>query len=247
MKLGGLQKTTLIDYPGKVACTVFLIGCNFRCPFCYSGELVLPEKIKKQPKISEKEFFDFLEERKGLLEGVVICGGEPTIHQDLPEFCKKIKDFGYLVKLDTNGSNPEMLEKLIDAKLIDYTAMDIKAPKQKYEFYSGVKIDIKKIEKSVDILKKGKVNYEFRTTVAPGLSKLDFLEIANWIGDPSTRASTELSRMSSGQATNYFLQEFNNQKPVINPKILKLPVLGTEEIEKIIEEIKPKFQTCKLR
>ena len=119
MQIGGLEKLTLIDYPGKIACTVFLIGCNFRCPFCYSSELVLPEKIKKQPIISEKEFFAFLKQRKSLLEGVVICGGEPTIHKDLPVFIKKIKKLGFLVKLDTNGSNPEMLKMLISKRLVD--------------------------------------------------------------------------------------------------------------------------------
>ncbi len=232
MLLGGLQKTTLIDYPGKLACTVFTIGCNFRCPFCYSSELVLPEKIKEQELILEKDFFDFLEERKGLLEGVCICGGEPSIHQDLPEFCKKIKNFGFLVKLDTNGSNPKMLQKLIDAQLIDYTAMDIKATRKKYGFYSGKKSDLKKIEKSIEILRQGKVDFEFRTTVAPGLTRQNILEIAGWIGD---------------KETNYFLQEFNTQKQVLDSKILDLPVLGREKIEKIVKEIRPKFKTCALR
>ena len=232
MLIGGLQKVTLIDYPGKVAATVFLTGCNFRCPYCYSSEVVLPETIKDQPRISEKVFFDFLKERQGLLEGVVLCGGEPTISENLPQFCKKIKEMGYLVKLDTNGSNPEMLKELINNNLIDYVAMDIKAPKDKYDFYSGNKADIKKIKKSVEILKQGKIDFEFRTTVAPGLKESDFLEIANWIG---------------GENVKYFLQEFNSQKPVLNPEILKLPVLEREEIEKAIETIKPKFQTCKLR
>jgi len=128
MIIGGLQKTTLIDYPGKLACTVFLAVCNFRCPWCYSSELVLPEKIMKQTRIEEKYLFDFLRERKGLLEGVVICGGEPTVNKDLPKFIEKIKNLGYFVKLDTNGSNPEMLKNLVGVKLIDYAAMDIKGP-----------------------------------------------------------------------------------------------------------------------
>src|SRR3989339_39398 len=125
MIIAGLQKTTLIDYPGKVACTVFLAGCNFRCPWCYSPELVLSEEIRKLSKISRKDFFKFLKSRKGLLDGVVICGGEPTINKDLPDFIKQIKKLGYLVKLDTNGSNPEILKKLIKQKLIDYVAMDV--------------------------------------------------------------------------------------------------------------------------
>src|SRR3989344_4958290 len=154
MLIGGLQKLTLIDFPGKVACTVFLSGCNFRCPFCYSPELVLPGQIKNRPGISEKEFFDFLKERKNLLEGIVICGGEPTSDKKLPVFLKKIKKMGFFVKLDTNGSNPEMLKKLIDKKLIDYVAMDIKGPKGKYSQIAGTKIDIEKIQKSINILKE---------------------------------------------------------------------------------------------
>ena len=252
MEIGGLQKTTLIDYPGKVACTIFTIGCNFRCPFCYSLELVLPEKIKKQERISEKDFFDFLKERKDLLEAVVLCGGEPTIHRNLPEFCKKIKKLGFLVKLDTNGSNPKMLQKLIQGSLIDYVAMDIKAPllaglnfqfsifnfqtklkfKNRYEQMTGVKVNLEDIKKSVEVLKQGKIDFEFRTTVAPGLEKDDFLKIGDWIG---------------GKNVNYFLQEFNTQKPVLNPKILDLLVLKRGEIKKIIKELKPKFKTCALR
>ena len=240
IKIGGLQKTTLIDYPGKVACTVFLMGCNFRCPFCYSSELVLPEKIKKQPIISEKEFFDFLKQRKGLLDAVVLCGAEPTISHDLPKFCGKIKKMGYLVKLDTNGSNPKMLEKLIDAQLIDYVAMDIKTrlSKNEYEKATGVKVNLEDIKKSVDILKQGKVDYEFRTTAAPDLTSQDIFKIVDWIGDPSA---------SSGQATKYFLQEFNTQKPVLNPDILKFPILCETEIKAIVEQIKSKFKQCSLR
>ncbi|MDP2930763.1 MAG: anaerobic ribonucleoside-triphosphate reductase activating protein [bacterium] len=128
MIIAGLQKTTLIDYPAKIACTVFLAGCNFRCPWCYSSELVLPEKIKKQSQISARDFFKFLKGKKGLLDGIVLCGGEPSLNKDLPVFIKKIKKMGFLVKLDTNGSNPEMLKRLIKQKLVDYVAMDIKAP-----------------------------------------------------------------------------------------------------------------------
>ncbi|MEI7424652.1 MAG: anaerobic ribonucleoside-triphosphate reductase activating protein, partial [Candidatus Staskawiczbacteria bacterium] len=127
MIIAGLQKTTLIDYPGKIACIVFLAGCNFRCPWCYSSELVLPLKIVKQPRISEKEVLDFLRDRQGLLDGVVICGGEPTINKDLSQFLEKIKKLGYLIKLDTNGSNPRILKELVELKLIDYVAMDIKS------------------------------------------------------------------------------------------------------------------------
>ena len=175
MKIGGLQKTTLIDYPGKVACTVFLIGCNFRCPWCYSPELVLPEKIKNQPRISEKEFFEFLESRQGLLDGCVLCGGEPTIHKNLPDFIKKIKKLGYSVKLDTNGSNPALLKKLIDKKLIDYVAMDIKCPLEDYPRVSFYK-KLENIKRSIDFIMNSGIDYEFRTTVLPALHNAESFE-----------------------------------------------------------------------
>ena len=137
MKICAIAKTTLIDYPGHVAATVFLAGCNFRCPWCYSKELVLPELIAQQPEISQEEFFAFLEGKRGLLEGVVLCGGEPTLNPELPEFIKKIKEMGFLVKLDSNGSNPKMLKMLVDNKLVDYVAMDIKLPKERYPLVFG--------------------------------------------------------------------------------------------------------------
>lgn len=230
IEIGGLQKSTLLDYPGHVACTVFLIGCNFRCPFCYSGELVLPEKIKKQPRISEKDFFDFLEERKGLLEGVVICGGEPTIHRELPEFIRKIKDLGYLVKLDTNGSNPEMLKRLIDKKLIDYAAMDIKQA-QKYEAAAGVKVDLNKIKKSVELIKNSGVDYEFRTTVVPTVhAKEDIIEIAKWIGP----------------AKKYYLQNFRAEK-TIDPNFEKIKPYSKDFLISIQKETSPYFEICEVR
>jgi len=177
MIIAGLQKLTLIDYPGKLGATIFLAGCNFRCPWCYSSELVLPEKIKKQPKIPEKEFFDFLEKRKGILEGIVLCGGEPTINKDLPDFAAKIKKFGYSVKLDTNGSNPKMLRELINKKMIDYVAMDIKAPLGLNSQFPIPNFQINpnsqipkyenEIKKSVELLKNSRIDFEFRTTVIP--------------------------------------------------------------------------------
>jgi pyruvate formate lyase activating enzyme len=236
MKIGGLQKLTLIDFPERLAATVFLIGCNFRCPFCYSSELVLPEKIKNQPVISQKEFFSFLTQRKGLLEGVVICGGEPTINNSLPSFIKQIKNLGFLVKLDTNGSNPRMLEYLINRKLIDYAAMDIKAPKEKYldiVKVSGVLKNniIKKIEKSVDILKQSKIDYEFRTTVVPGLlGKNDILKIADWI-KPAKR---------------YYLQGFKGEK-TINSEFESLRPYSGEYLLEIQQAISPFFDICQVR
>ncbi len=238
MELGGLQKMTLIDWPGRIACTVFTIGCNFRCQFCYSPELVLPEKIKRQAQIPEKEFFRFLEERKGLLDGVVICGGEPTVHQDLQNFIKKIKKLGYAVKLDTNGSNPDKLKHLIDEELIDYVAMDIKAPRGKYREIVGRKINIGDIEKSIATLKENKIDYEFRTTVVPGLlDKEDILMIVRWIQSiPPTGMSVP----------KYFLQTFLPEKTV-DPKFEKIKPYSQEYLLEIQKAVSPFFEDCRLR
>lgn len=198
MKICALQKTTLIDYPGRVAATVFTAGCNFRCPWCYSKELVLPELIASQPVISEEDILEFFEGKKGLLEGVVLCGGEPTLHPDLPQFIKKIKDLGFEVKLDSNGSNPKMLKDLINAKLIDYVAMDIKLPKERYSSLFAAPISTGNIEESIKILKNSGIGFEFRTTVAPGVHTTDDLEnMARWIGEGVP-----------GPKPKYFLQNF---------------------------------------
>ena len=161
MIIAGLQKTTLIDFPGKIACIVFLAGCNFRCPWCYSSELVLPLKIVKQPRFTEKEVFDFLRERQGLLDGVVICGGEPTVNKELPQFIEKIKMLGFAVKLDTNGSNPKMLKDLVESRMVDYVAMDIKISPENLVYQNlmieGITMD--NIKESVEFLKKGKVDF----------------------------------------------------------------------------------------
>jgi pyruvate formate lyase activating enzyme len=248
IQIGGLQKLTLIDYPGRLAATVFLCGCNFRCPWCYSRELVLPEEIKKQPRISEKDFFDFLKERKGLLEALVLCGGEPSINQDLPQFCKKIKKLGYLVKLDTNGSNPKMLKDLIDKKLVDYVAMDIKAPlkmqsakcktqndnskfKNKYERATGIKINLEDIKKSIKIIKNSGIEYEFRTTVVPSIhTKEDIIQIAREISP----------------AKRYYLQNFRPQK-TIDPSFEKIKPYPREYLLEIQKAISPFFEICQVR
>ncbi len=236
MQIGGLQKLTLIDFPGKLACTVFLTGCNFRCPWCYSSELVLPEKIKVQPKISEKEFFDFLKNRKGILEAVTICGGEPSLNEDLPDFAKKIKKLDYLIKLDTNGSNPQMLKDLIEKKLVDYVAMDIKAPKEKYPEVIGIAgvspySLLDNIEKSINILKEEKVDYEFRTTLVPGLfKKEDILKIARWLAP----------------AKKYFLQNFRSEK-TLDPNFETVKPYPTEYLFTIQKAIAPFFEICQVR
>lgn len=234
MIIAGLQKTTLIDYPGKIACVIFLAGCNFRCPWCYSAELVLPLKIVKQPRILEKEIFDFLKKRQGQLDGVVICGGEPTINKELFRFIEKIKSLGYFIKLDTNGSNPIVLKDLVNSKLVDYVAMDIKAPQNskvhQMIMQEGVTID--KIKESVEFLKKGLVDFEFRTTVVNTVhSKEDFLEIAKWIG---------------GQNVKYYLQNFRAEK-TIDPEFEKVKPFDDKILKEIAKEISPHFKVCQVR
>lgn len=181
MLIKGLQKFTLIDYPGKIACTIFVFGCNFCCPYCHNPELIDAKKAGKVKTYSEGEILDFLRERKNFLNGVCITGGEPCLNKDLLYFIKKIKKIGYSVKLDTNGTNPNMLKQLIKAKLIDYVAMDIKAPLEKYEGVVNAKVNIKDIKESINII-KSLPNYEFRTTVVPSLlNKKDILKIAELI------------------------------------------------------------------
>ena len=231
MIFGGLQKTTLVDFPGKVAATVFTIGCNFRCPYCHNPELVLLEKIKKQPKITEKEILGFLKERQGFLQGLCITGGEPTIHSDLPEFIQQVKKLGLLIKLDTNGSAPKVLEKLIREKLVDWIAMDIKAPLEKYDIFTQGKIKPALIEESIKIIKESKIDYEFRTTLAPEiLTESDILAIADWI-KPATR---------------YCLQQFKNDK-TLDTRFLNYSSWPKEKVNVLIKKIKPFFIECNLR
>ena len=160
----GFQKMTMLDFPGKVACTAFTAGCNFRCPFCHNASLVT--HIDRENFVSEDEFFSFLNKRKGILDGVCITGGEPTLQPDLTEFIKKIKNAGFAVKLDTNGYNPNILGSIVNEKLVDYIAMDIKNSKESYRKTVGIEnFNIEPIEKSIEILKNGGVDFEFRTTV----------------------------------------------------------------------------------
>ncbi len=179
MRIAGYNKLTLLDYPGKMACTVFLAGCNLRCPFCHNASLVLTPNT--QPDISIEEFESFLDKRKGMLEGVCVTGGEPTLNPELPSFLRMIKDKGYLVKLDTNGTNPDMLEELVS--FVDYFAMDIKNSKELYAETVGIgNFDLAPIERSVEILMKKAECYEFRTTLVHELHDLDSIEkIGEWL------------------------------------------------------------------
>ncbi|MEA3255329.1 MAG: anaerobic ribonucleoside-triphosphate reductase activating protein [Candidatus Altiarchaeota archaeon] len=170
MKIGGLQQLSLIDYPRRLSCIIFTMGCNLRCPYCYNPDLVK----ETAAEIPEEYIFKFLDERKDLLDAVVITGGEPTIHPDLPEFMEKIKTKGFLIGLETNGTNPEMLEKLLEDGLVDYIGMDIKAPLEKYKEIAGVEINPEKLRKSIRIVMNSQREYEFRTTCYPKLKEEDF-------------------------------------------------------------------------
>ncbi len=178
MKIGGLQKLTLLDYPNTMACTVFTLGCNFCCPFCQNGDLVNQEV---QP-IPQEEIFAFLRKRKNVLAGVCVTGGEPLLQPDLEDFLRQVKDIGYLVKLDTNGYMPQKLQHLLSLGLVDYVAMDVKNSMARYPQTAGANVDLQKIRQSVDLLKSGAIAYEFRTTVTGNLhDKQSIADMANWL------------------------------------------------------------------
>ncbi len=190
MRLSGLQKLTLLDFPGHVACTVFTPGCNFRCPFCHNTPLVTGTD---DPDYPIEEFFRFLEKRKGILDGVAITGGEPLLHRDIGDFIRRIRDLGFAVKLDTNGAFPDLLKELIDEKLVDYVAMDIKNSPEKYEKTAGVSGIFPAVQKSAAILMENRVPFEFRTTLVDELHEPeDFEAIGKWLSGTK----------------NYFIQSF---------------------------------------
>lgn len=173
MIIGGVQKLSLIDYPGKISAAIFTVGCNFRCGYCHNPELVLPEQYVKP--IPADEVIDFLKTRVGKLQGVAISGGEPTVQPDLVDFISQIKELGFAIKLDSNGSHPEVLNELFQKKLIDFIAMDIKGPLDMYQTIAAMPIDIEAIKKSIHLIKKAEIGYEFRTTVVK--SQLSFDDI----------------------------------------------------------------------
>lgn len=227
MKIKGLQKLTLLDYPGRLAATVFLGGCNLRCPFCHNASLVVRGDDNE---ISEDELFSFLESRRGKLSGVCITGGEPTLNPTLPSFINKIRALGYSVKLDTNGTNPDMLESLVHDKLVDYVAMDIKSSPERYAAVSGVPgLDVSPVERSVRFLLRGEVEYEFRTTVVRELHTAeDFDAIGRWIRG----------------ARAYFLQPFKDSGDIIEDGFSSY---SKAEIEAILERVRAYIPNAQIR
>jgi len=229
--IGGLQKLTLLDYPGHIAATVFTVGCNFRCPFCHNPELVSGSRYLVSDKL-ERDFFELLENRHGKLEGVCITGGEPTIQPDLIDFIRKIKELGYKVKLDTNGARPDVLRKLYGEKLLDFVAMDIKNSPQSYNSTTNSKVDIERIRLSVDLIRNSGVDHEFRTTAVPGIhTEKDFIEIGKWLE----------------KAKKYVLQAFEDKGKILDPRLLKKTKGKRLDLEKIAGKIKKHFGKVEIR
>ena len=228
MQIEGLQKLTLLDFPGNVACTVFTPGCNFRCPFCQNASLVIDAPVKGS--VDVEEFFSFLSKRKGILDGVAITGGEPLLQQDIDSFIQRVRDMGFKVKLDTNGSFPDILEQLVTRKLVDYVAVDIKNRPEKYALTAGCSEKmLERVQRTVSFLLQGNVDYEFRTTVVSQFHERDdFVAIGEWI---------------SG-AKRYFLQKFEDSGEIIESG---LSAVSKDEMESFAEAVKPYVNEVSLR
>lgn len=229
MLISGLQKLTLLDYPGKVACTVFTGGCNLRCPFCHNAPLVLPERLAHDT--DEEQVLAFLKKRQGTLDGVAITGGEPLLHKDIAQFLEKVKALGYSIKLDTNGSFPDRLIEIVSAGLVDRVAMDIKNSPELYPRTTGCEtLDMAKIDRSREFLLSGAVDYEFRTTVVKGLhTEESLLSAAKWI---------------SG-AKEYYLQQFKDSGDVLD--IGTLCAFDEREMQSLCESVRQYVPAAQVR
>lgn len=226
--INGLQRTSFIDYPGKIVSTVFFGNCNFRCPYCHNSDLVFNQDL---PQIDESVLIGHLENRRGKLDGICITGGEPTLHADLPELIRHVKERGFLVKLDSNGTNPKMLEELLSDGLVDYIAMDIKAPEERYSEIVRANVNIGLIQRSIDLIREMAPDYEFRTTIVKELlSEGDLIAIGEWI-DGSKR---------------YALQQFKPHKP-LDPECMKCHGYSKEEMEAFAERLRPYFEEVLVR
>ncbi len=226
MQFHGLVKSTLVDYPNLLACTLFTQGCNLLCPFCQNSSLVLKKDL---PALDSNELLNFLNKRKNILDGVCITGGEPLMQDEIFSFCKILKDIGYKVKVDTNGTFPNKLSKLLDSNLVDYVAMDIKNSRKEYNRAVGKKIDISNIEKSVNLLKNSNIDYEFRTTLVKELHTIESLiDMAKWIGKDS----------------KLFLQTFQDSGTNI---VTGLHGFSVEEEKLIQKELKKYIKSVEIR
>jgi pyruvate formate lyase activating enzyme len=239
MIIGGLEKMTLIDYPGQLAAIIFTKGCNFRCHFCYNPLLVWSESETDEKKyekgyaqFTEDDLFYFLESRRGKLDGVVITGGEPTMHPDLPEFIKKIRAMGFNIKLDTNGTNPQMLEILLEQKLLDYVAMDLKGSSNNYDQVVGVKINFPNLQKSVKLIINSGLPHEFRTTVVPGLLVVSDFE--------------DMGKIIAG-ANAWYLQKFKSDVELVDRTLEKAPAFSDDEMLQMENIGKKYVKLCEIR
>ena len=227
MKIAGYEKMSLVDYDGKVACTVFTSGCNFRCGFCHNSALVVP--VNGFPQIDEKEFFSYLEKRRGILDGVCVSGGEPTLSNDLISFCERIKSLGYSIKLDTNGTNPDIVKKLASEKLCDYFAMDIKSSLSNYPLITNSNVNVNKVSETVEFFLSGQVDYEFRTTIFKEFhTKEEMQKIGEWIKG----------------AKKYFLQKFVSGENCIEQGFTPIDEQLAKEF---LEILKPNIPNVNLR
>lgn len=228
MRIGAIQKFSMIDYPGKLCVIVFTQGCNFRCPYCHNPELV--DSTQFVENILKEKIFSFLKKRVGKLDAVSITGGEPTLHKNLPNFMKQIKKMGFLVKLDTNGTNPKMLKRIIGERIVDYLAMDIKAPLERYSEITHSKVDTDAIKYSIQLIKKSGVEYEFRSTVIQGLlSKQEVIEMSNLLGSakryylqnfvPNKTLDQEFA-----QAESFSEEKMGNLQVILKKKFLEFAV-----------------------
>lgn len=229
MMISGLQKLTLLDFPGRVACTVFTAGCNFRCPFCHNASLVVPERLGSD--IDEDGVLAYLRKRVGVLDGVAVTGGEPLLHKGIDDFLARVRDMGYKIKLDTNGSFPEHLESVVRAGLVDRVAMDVKNAPRLYGATVGLpEFDIAPVEESKNFLLSGAVEYEFRTTVVKGLHTRESLtEAAEWIAG----------------AREYYLQQFKDSGDVLN--IGELGSYNEQDMRALADAVRPYVPAVQLR
>lgn len=228
MLIGGLQKLSLLDYPDKNSAIIFTVGCNFHCGFCHNAELVNQEG----QKISEEMVFGFLKERLGLLDAVVITGGEPTLQADLPELLQKIKTLGFLVKVDTNGTNPAMVEELIKKNLVDYWAMDIKGPWDKYETIVNRPVKIEEVKKSAELIIKSGVDYEFRTTLVQGLHGLEDVK--------------KMAEQIAG-AEKFYLQKFISRDRLVDMAFVGREAFTNSQLAEAVKECEKWVENCEAR
>jgi len=228
MKIGGFQETSLLDYPQKISSIIWTVGCNFHCPFCYNPQLV----NETSEIISEEKILSFLKNRIGKIDALSISGGEPLIQKDINTVIEKVKKLGLLVKIDTNGTFPEKLKCLIDENLIDYIAMDVKAPPAKYNILSGVKVDLSKINKSIDIIKNSSLDYEFRTTIIPSfIDSNDIIKIAEWLKG----------------AKKYCIQQFKTNIPLLSDDLMHLSGYKDSYLKEIKNSVNDYFDECLIR